>query len=217
VSGGLNRAFGGAPLPLETRSDGRIVVKRSDKDPPSHAARRSVYLLARRNYHVSFLSAFDQPSVAGNCTRRDVSAVVGQPLTMLNDDFVHAQAGAFAERVRRETGGASLNEQVRRAFLIALNREPTQSEVRASVQLIERQRKRLADGEQRAEYSSSAPHRKADDSSAGSNAAATEDGDKDGDKDEGKGKDENEDETLRRAFLEFCHALLNASEFLYTP
>jgi hypothetical protein len=89
--------------------------------------------------------------------------------------------------------------------------------VRASVQLIERQRKRLADGEQRAEYSSSAPHRKADDSSAGSNAAATEDGDKDGDKDEGKGKDENEDETLRRAFLEFCHALLNASEFLYTP
>ena len=66
-------------------------------------ARRSLYVLARRNYHLSLLGVFDQPTMSTNCPNRQQSAVVLQSLTMLNDEFVLDEA----EQVRRAASSAS--------------------------------------------------------------------------------------------------------------
>jgi len=135
VSGQLVRTVGGPAVPLESRPDGMIVVKRSvpptagTSGPGSDVgARRSLYLLARRNYHLSLLSTFDQPSMSLNCSRRKPSAVVSQSLTMLNDEFVLEQAQRLAMRATQgdstklsETGVTGVIERV---FLLVLARRP---------------------------------------------------------------------------------------------
>jgi mono/diheme cytochrome c family protein len=66
VSGQLDPTAGGPPVPLEARKDGLVVVAEKNLPAPAAKWRRSVYLLARRNYQLSLLSVFDQPVVATN-------------------------------------------------------------------------------------------------------------------------------------------------------
>ena len=105
VSGKLDRTFGGPPVPVEPRPDGTFVVPEKGLPTPTSPWRRSLYLLARRNYHPDLLGAFDQPDLTTNCTRRASSAVVLQSLAMLNDRFVVDQAGFLAGRVAEAAGG----------------------------------------------------------------------------------------------------------------
>ena len=135
TAGRLDRTLGGPPVPHKAQPDGSVVVQ---------SGRRSLYLLARRNYHPTLLSVFDQPVVATNCTGRMSSAVVTQALTMLNDAFVLEQASHFAARVAREAGPTP-RRQVERAFLIALARRPTPAEMTRCGAFLRRQAVRLSD------------------------------------------------------------------------
>jgi hypothetical protein len=85
------------------------------------------------------MSAFDQPKISHNCTRRVSSAVVLQSLTMLNAKFMLEQAETLAERVN-QTAGESEEAQVKGAFRIALCREATVEELDASAKLLSDQR-----------------------------------------------------------------------------
>jgi hypothetical protein len=136
TSGQLNATFGGPALPLETRPDGSAVIHASQLRSPAATWRRSLYVLARRNYHLSILTVFDQPAMGMNCPRRQPSAVVSQSLAMLNDDFVVEQAGYFAKRVRAAVGDASA-PQVDLAFRIALGRPPSGDETSLSLRLLD--------------------------------------------------------------------------------
>jgi hypothetical protein len=138
ASGQLQPGLGGPPTPLDGRLDGAVMVKKDA--PPSAAARRSMYLVARRRYNLSLLEAFDQPELTSNCTRRTSSAVVSQSLTLLNDDFVVEQAGAFASRVEREA--ENTNDRIVRAFQIALARKPLPSETSWAHELLDHQAER---------------------------------------------------------------------------
>jgi hypothetical protein len=138
ASGQLQHGLGGPPTPLDGRPDGAVMVKKDAT--ASAAARRSMYLVSRRRYNLSLLEAFDQPELTSNCTRRTSSAVVSQSLTLLNDDFVVEQAGAFAGRVEREAGNK--NDRVVRAFQIALARKPSDTETKWAVELLEHQGER---------------------------------------------------------------------------
>jgi hypothetical protein len=120
VSGELDRAPGGPPVREEV-------------------PRRSLYLLARRNYHPALLSAFDQPTLNAPCVARSPSAVVAQALSLLNDPFVQARAEAFAARVLREAPGG---EHVERAFRLALGRPPRPDESAAASALLARHTER---------------------------------------------------------------------------
>jgi hypothetical protein len=62
------------------------------------------------------LQVFDQPVIETNCTRRAVSTVSSQALTLLNSRFMGAQADAFAGRVLRERPGAPTTHALRLAF-----------------------------------------------------------------------------------------------------
>lgn len=127
VSGKLDTTLGGAPIPVEPRPDGTFVVSDKNLPTPTSPWRRSLYLLARRNYHPTILSVFDQPNLTTNCTGRESSAVVLQSLTMLNDRFVLEQAEHLAARVAASAGSDRL-KQIDLAFRIALGRPARDSE-----------------------------------------------------------------------------------------
>jgi hypothetical protein len=136
TSGRLDLTLGGPPLPLETRPDGSVVIQEKGLPPSTAVSRRSLYVLARRNYHLSMLNVFDQPAMSTNCPRRQPSAVVLQSLAMLNDEFVVAEAGRFARRVRATAGEGRQEAQVDLAFRIALGRPPSSTEATWSKELL---------------------------------------------------------------------------------
>lgn len=144
-SGKLDRSLFGTFVPVEVRPDGMVVIKQAGLPTPTYQWRRSLYVLARRNYHLTMLRVFDQPIVASNCTARQPSAVVTQSLTLLHDDFVIEQAGQFADRVA-SIAPDNVEQQVAAAFRIALGRPPVPEEVEWSSALIEGQLARFEDG-----------------------------------------------------------------------
>jgi hypothetical protein len=142
VSGALDPALGGPPVPLKANPDGSVAIDVAKLAKPTSQFRRSLYVFSRRNYHLSELNAFDQPTVAHNCTRRMPTAVVQQSLALLNSPFMAAEADRFAQRVRQE-GGAGVAEQIETAFRLALGRGPEEEELSAAQELLTKQTARF--------------------------------------------------------------------------
>lgn len=142
VSGRLDRTLGGPPVHLEGSLEGLVTA--SEKEPqPSGQWRRSLYLMARRNYSLSLLDVFDFPVMALNCTRRINAATPLQSLTLLNSDFAMQRASDFAARLVKTAGpDSSPSQKVEVAFRLAFARPPTQEEIRWSMEHLERQRRR---------------------------------------------------------------------------
>ena len=145
ISGTLDRARGGPSVPINATSNGLVAVAEAkvfrwslEKETtfadslklvtPTSQFRRSVYLFARRNYHLTELAVFDQPIVNTNCTSRSPSAVVQQTLAMLNGKWVQEQAERFARRVADESGPTD-GDRLERAFRLALGRAPVAEEI----------------------------------------------------------------------------------------
>jgi hypothetical protein len=143
VGGNLDLTMGGPPIPLDPKENGLVVVDPKGLPTPTAQWRRSLYLLARRNYNLSILSVFDQPVMATNCTRRIASAVPLQSLMLLNDAFMMDQAARFAARVARDAGDAA-GRRIELAFRLAFARPPTAKEAAASADLLDRLSKRYA-------------------------------------------------------------------------
>ena len=115
-----------------------VVIDEKALPKPAERNRRSIYLVSRRAYNLSLLSVFDQPLVAVNCPRRDVSAIPLQSLTMMNDAFIAEQAGYLAKRVMRAATGAK-DKHVQLAFRFVLARTPSAVEESVCARLLERQ------------------------------------------------------------------------------
>jgi mono/diheme cytochrome c family protein len=108
--------------------------------PPEEQARRSVYIHAKRSLLTPILADFDLADPDASCPVRFTTTQPTQALGMMNGDFLHAQARAFAERVRREAGGTNADQtaaMVRRALEVALVRPATEAEVARGVALID--------------------------------------------------------------------------------
>lgn len=143
ANGKLDRTLGGPPLPLKVLPDGMVIVDTKSLPQGTNQFRRSLYVLARRNYHLSLLNTFDQPAVATNCTARKPSAVVTQSLTMLNDKFIVDQAAFLAERVVSDSADTSENTRIDRAFRLVLSRAPDDMEMAWCSELLKKQAQRL--------------------------------------------------------------------------
>jgi hypothetical protein len=96
---------------------------------------RSVFLVQKRNTRVPLLETFDLPDNSTSCARRDVSTVAPQALSLLNNALIAEASRAFAQRVERNAG-EDRHEQVRRAFEVALQRAPDDSESAACENLV---------------------------------------------------------------------------------
>ncbi|MGI8980829.1 MAG: PSD1 and planctomycete cytochrome C domain-containing protein [Pirellulaceae bacterium] len=139
ASGRLETTIGGAPVPVEPKPDGTFVIPEKGLPTSTSKWRRTIYLLARRNYHPALLAVFDQPNLTMNCTRRESSAVVLQSLAMLNDPVVVEQAAALAERVEKEAGTTEPTRKIETAWQIVLGRLPSASEKQACAELLQKQ------------------------------------------------------------------------------
>jgi hypothetical protein len=146
--------------------------------------RRSIYLFAKRNVRLPLLEVFDQPDTLTSCAGRPVSTFAPQALILLNGPFLQTQSKQFAARLLHECG-AVVDQQIDRAYRLALARPPRDSEMRMAREFLATQealiRERL-----RARQPVGLPPGISDSPSAASAALA-----------------------------DFCLALLNRNEFLY--
>jgi hypothetical protein len=147
VSGRLNRKpYGPSMYPaipreaLEGHSDPDKVWKPSAEP---EASRRSVYAFVKRSLPVPMLEVLDFCDTARPASRRNVTSVAPQALTLLNGEFVNRQAAHFAARLDREAGDGA-GARVERAFLLALARRPTASERAAALRFLDETAARVA-------------------------------------------------------------------------
>ncbi|HEY2910075.1 MAG TPA: DUF1553 domain-containing protein, partial [Gemmataceae bacterium] len=107
VAGTLSDERFGPPAAVQRLSSDEVITA---------ANRRSIYLQVRRSQPVTLLQLFDQPRIETNCTRRGVSTVATQALTLLNSETMARQALAFADRVLKQSPNDPAAAAVRLAF-----------------------------------------------------------------------------------------------------
>jgi hypothetical protein len=136
ISGRLDRRMYGPSVlvHLTAFQEGR---GRPVSGPLDGDGRRSVYLAVRRNFLSPFLLAFDTPSPFSTVGRRTVSNVPAQALILLNDPFVHQEAQLWAKRLLAEPGSA--RERIIRMYESAFTRPPTEPELAACLEYLDRQ------------------------------------------------------------------------------
>ena len=138
ASGALNGAIGGPPifppLPKEILSSVSFGVWKKQEDGPD-VWRRSVYVYRRRGLAFPMFQVFDLPDQTVTAGARNVSIVPTQALTLLNNPFVLRQAEMFADRVKKEAGDDPVR-QIDLAYRIALNRPPTEAELRVAFEAV---------------------------------------------------------------------------------
>lgn len=149
VSGKLNRKMFGAPVPVTTDVDGQVIVGADTTDTAGRPSgkviplngeefRRSVYVQMRRNRPLGMLEIFDLPKMEPNCEARAASTVAPQSLALMNSAFCLQQAELFAHRILSEVGSEP-SAQIRQAWRIALQTEPTTEQLESATQFLKTQ------------------------------------------------------------------------------
>lgn len=131
ISGKLDLTMGGPSVKLFVQGPGihrtpKVEYDKFDPDSPG-AHRRSVYRFIFRTVPDPFLDALDCPDASQFTPVRASSLSPQQALALLNDPFITRMSEHFAKRVSKE---GAIEDQVRRAFELALGRLPTDRETR---------------------------------------------------------------------------------------
>jgi hypothetical protein len=87
-----------------------------------------IYAHKVRREREAVFGAFDCPDAGQSTARRRESTTPIQALNLFNSRFTLEQADAFAARVKAAVGGDPL-KQIRRAYELALSRNPTSAEM----------------------------------------------------------------------------------------
>ncbi len=103
------------------------------------ASRRTVYAFVKRSLVVPLLEVLDMCDTTRPTEIRNVTSVAPQALTLFNGEFVNRQARHFANRLKREVGN-DLVQQIERAYLLALCRPPTSTEMASMQQFLENEK-----------------------------------------------------------------------------
>src|SRR5581483_6999239 len=135
TSGRLNPRMGGPGYNIWEKNTNYVAVYKPRAERGPDDFRRMVYQFEPRSQQDPTFGAFDCPDAALVAPRRNVSTTALQALNLLNSRFVVCRADAFASRLSREASD-SPDARVRRAFLLAFGREPSDTERAAAVQLI---------------------------------------------------------------------------------
>ena len=142
VSGRLNRKmFGPSMVPeilkgaLEGHSDPDTIWQPSEA---AEASRRTVYAFIKRTMIIPMLEVLDFCDTTRSSSKRAVTSVAPQALTLFNGKFVNLQARYLAQRLMKEAG-PSFEEQVDRAYLLALSRHPSPGELASVLDFLHRE------------------------------------------------------------------------------
>jgi len=136
VSGNINLKVGGPPVrvPIEKEVYDLIFSEHEPDNlwpllPDAHEyARRSLYLLNKRTVRLPMLANFDQPDTMTSCPQRPTSTHALQALSMLNSDFMNAQAKLFSGRLSNKCG-SGVDCRINYAYRLSLARDPSPAEV----------------------------------------------------------------------------------------
>jgi mono/diheme cytochrome c family protein len=143
VSGNLNLEMGGPSIYPAIAKEVLAGQSRPgvgwEYSSPQEQARRSVYIHIKRSLVVPLLAVFDANDVDSSCPVRYATTQPTQSLTMLNSEFLGAQAAVFAREVEEETGDDDA-AFVAAALHRVTQREPTVAEVERGVAFIRRLR-----------------------------------------------------------------------------
>ncbi len=135
ITGELNPKMGGLPVMPEINMEVALQPRMiqfslapayQPSRTPAERNRRSIYAYRVRGQADPFMEVFNQPNPNESCDLRDSAAVSPQAFTMMNSDLITDRAIAFALRLEKAT--TTLEQQVDRAFKLALNRPPTDVE-----------------------------------------------------------------------------------------
>ena len=136
ISGTLNEKAGGPSVIVPVDKELVAAMYKPEqwavtKDVAEHD-RRSVYLLAKRNFHLPMMEVFDSPDLAVSCPRREASTHALQTLELLNGNFSNAKAKALADRLKREAG-SGFQKQVNLAYELAAGRPASPQEMQIAL------------------------------------------------------------------------------------
>jgi hypothetical protein len=145
ASGQIDLTLGGPSFRPTVSSEALEGLSRKDNawkaSPPEEQNRRSLYIYLQRSLLPPLMTTFDQSDTTLPCSQRDVTTVAPQALALLNNDFVHAQSAALAQRVAKEAGPGD-DERIEAAWRQALGRVPTETERAAARRHLEAQAQR---------------------------------------------------------------------------
>ena len=83
------------------------------------------------------MNVFDGANLNESCWTRQVTTVAPQVFALFNNQFVHEQSRSMARRIVREAG-SDPESQLKRAFRLALQRDPTSGERSRSLNFLTR-------------------------------------------------------------------------------
>jgi hypothetical protein len=140
VNGRLNLKMGGPgffpTIPDEVLAGQSQPGANWGKSTPEEQSRRSVYIFVKRSLITPILASFDGPETDLSCPIRFATTQPTQALGLLNSAFLHEEAKAFADYLRR-TAGPDPAAQVKRALWRVAQRPPTTKEIARGVRQIE--------------------------------------------------------------------------------
>ncbi len=135
ISGELNHHAGGPGFDLFDKRGGLTGFKPVEVFP-ENGLRRMIYAHRVRRERDRVFGAFDCPDGGQSAPRRRNSTTPIQALNLLNSRFVIDQSNAFAKRVAAKHPH-DLAQQIRKAFVLALSREPSAEETEAFRGIVE--------------------------------------------------------------------------------
>jgi hypothetical protein len=100
--------------------------------------RRSIYFTIKRSKLIPMLTLFDAPDALVPIAVRSSTTVAPQSLLLLNSPVVREWAAGFAQRVKPREG-ESTGDAVRRAYRLALGREPSDDEIADALAFLDAQ------------------------------------------------------------------------------
>ena len=111
--------------------------------PPVEQRRRSLYMFTKRSLLLPLMTAFDFADTTQPCSQRNVSTVAPQALVLLNNEFVHEQSTALAQRILTEVTSDDV-ARIDRAWQLVMCRMPDQAERDIALAHLAKQRERFA-------------------------------------------------------------------------
>lgn len=147
ASGQLDRRLGGPSFFPSISSEALEGLSRKDQawkaSPPAEQRRRSLYIFTQRSLLVPLLTTFDFADTTQPCGQRDVTTVAPQALALLNNQFVHEQSAALAQRVVAASPD-DRRAQIAAAWKLAFSRDPSSAESVLALEHLDAQQKRFA-------------------------------------------------------------------------
>lgn len=135
ISGVLNPAQFGPPVPVMSDDVGQVILGMANRDGAGYKRgdeslseeqrhRRSIYIQLRRTERLATLDSFDWATTDPNCEARIRTTVAPQSLFLMNNDFILKSSVAFANRLEKEAG-TDRDQQITLAWKLAYNQTPT--------------------------------------------------------------------------------------------